>query len=90
MNVEITKMSSRGQIVVPRGIRNELEMKEGTFFAILGSKDTIILKKLETFSKEKILKDVEKLARVGKKRAEKLGIKEIDIPRLVHKLRGIN
>ena len=89
MNVEITKMSSRGQIVVPQGLRNELGMKEGAFFAIFGGKDTIILKKLEMPSKEILIKDIGKMAREGKKRAENLGLKESDVPDLIHKIRRV-
>ena len=90
MNVEVTKMSSKGQIVIPQDIRNELKMKEGTLFTIFGDKNTLILKKMETVSKEKMLKDLEKLAKTGQKRAEKMGIKESDIPKLIHKIRGVN
>ncbi|MBU2634110.1 MAG: AbrB/MazE/SpoVT family DNA-binding domain-containing protein [Nanoarchaeota archaeon] len=89
MNIEITKMSSKGQIVVPQNLRNELKMEEGSIFTIFGSKDTLILKKIKTPSKEKIIQDIENMAKEGRKRAEKIGLKESDIPHLVHKLRGI-
>jgi len=89
MEVEITKMSSRGQIVVPQDLRKELKVKEGTLFAIFGSRDTLVLKKIEAPSKEKLIADLEKIAREGRKRAEKLGLKEKDIPKLIHKARGI-
>lgn len=87
MAIEITKMSSRGQIVVPQEIRNKLNMQEGTTFAIFGTKNTIILKKIETPSKEELIKDLEMIAKEGKKRAEKIGLKENDIPNLVHRSR---
>ncbi len=87
MEVETTKMSSRGQIVIPQDIRDELNAKEGTVFAVIGSKETIILKKLETPSKEGLIKELESIAKEGRKRADKLGIKESDVPKMVEKIR---
>ena len=87
MTIETTKMSSKGQIVIPQDIREEINAKEGTIFAILGSNDTIILKKIETPSKETLIKELTNIAREGRKRAEKLGIKESDIPDMVHRIR---
>ena len=63
------------------------EKSSGTIFAIIGSNDTIILKKIETPSKENLIKELTQMAKEGRKRAEKLGIKESDIPDAVHKIR---
>jgi len=46
MTVEMVKMSSRGQIVIPQEIREELHIGTGSVFAVVGSKDTIVLKKV--------------------------------------------
>jgi len=46
--MEITKLSSKGQIVIPLKFRNELEMNEGTVIAIDKMKDMIIIKKIDT------------------------------------------
>ncbi len=87
MSIETIRMSSKGQIVIPQDLRLELGVEEGTLFAVIGSKDTLILKKIETPSKENLIKELQHIAKEGRKRAEKLGIKETDIPHLVHKLR---
>ena len=87
MTVETIRMSSKGQVVIPQDIREELGMDEGTSFAVVGSKDTIVLKKIQTPSKDVLIKELENIAKEGRKRAEKLGIKEEDISDLVHKLR---
>ena len=87
MTVETIRMSSKGQVVIPQDIREELGMNEGTIFAVVGSKDTIVLKKIQTPSKDVLIKELENIAKEGRKRAEKLGIKEEDISDLVHKLR---
>lgn len=88
MDVETTKMSSRGQIVIPQDIRDEMQADEGTVFAVIGNKDTIILKKLEKPSKKTLIKDLENIAKEGRKRLESRGIKEADIDAIVHKSRG--
>lgn len=87
--IETVKMSSKGQIVIPQNIREMTHSSEGSVFAVVGSRDTIILKKIQTPSKEEILKRLDAMARDGRKRAERLGIKESDIPDLIHKARVI-
>ena len=87
MPAETIKMSSRGQIVIPQDIREEIKASEGTIFSIVSAKDTIILKKVSTPSREELIKEIEAIALEGRKRAEKLGIKESDVPELVQKVR---
>jgi len=69
--------------VIPQDIRNEIGSGEGTVFAVFGSEDTIILKKVDTPSREKLIEELSKIAKAGKVRLEKLGIKEKDIPKIV-------
>ena len=45
--MEITRLSSKGQIVIPLKIRNELEITEGSTIAIEKMKDMVILKKID-------------------------------------------
>ena len=87
MPAETIKMSSRGQIVIPRDIREELKASEGTIFSVVSSKDAIILKKISTPSKEELIKELGAIALEGRKRAEKLGIKESNVPELVQRVR---
>jgi len=87
MILETTKMSSKGQIVIPQTVRDEIHATEGTVFAVIGSKDSLILKKIATPSKVDLLKELEKIAHEGRKRAERLGIKESDVPHLVRRIR---
>lgn len=87
MPVETIKMSSRGQIVIPQDIREEIKASEGTIFSVVSANDAIILKKVLTPSKEDLIKEMGAIALEGRKRAEKLGIKESDVPELVQKVR---
>ena len=54
--IEITKMSSKGQIVIPREMRKEFH--EGEKFVIIKSGKQIILKSVEDFE-ENIEEDLE-------------------------------
>lgn len=42
--VATTKMSSKGQIVIPEEIRKTLHLKAGTKFVVIGEGDVVILK----------------------------------------------
>ena len=53
---ELTKASSKGQIVIPTDIRKKLGVKEGSVFAVTTKKDMIVLKKLDTKMKPEDLK----------------------------------
>ena len=39
-----TKLSSKGQVVIPEEIRLRLGLKEGTRFVVIGDRDVVILK----------------------------------------------
>ena len=87
--IETTKMSSKGQVVIPQDVREKIEAGEGTIFAVVGTKDTIVLKKIQTPSKEELIKELSKIAIEGRKRAEKLGIKPGDVSDIIHRHRKI-
>ena len=71
--VETAKMSERGQIIIPKDIREYIDAKEDTIFTMMPlDKDTIIMKKLD---KEKLIKEFRSI-REGVK--EKMSSKEIE------------
>lgn len=45
--VSITKISSKGQIVIPSEIREKMNLEEGNLLIVLDSNDSICLKKVE-------------------------------------------
>ena len=47
--METTKMSSRGQVVIPQDVRVLVGASEGTMFSVMGIGDTVILKKWKRF-----------------------------------------
>ena len=48
-NINITRISSKGQVVIPLDMRKDLS--EGDELVIIRNNDQIILKKMEKFSK---------------------------------------
>lgn len=43
-NLAITKMSSKGQVVIPEEIRNRLGLEAGAQFVLVTDNDTLIMK----------------------------------------------
>ena len=87
MTVEMVRMSSKGQIVIPQDIRAEICASEGTMFAVVNGKDSIVLKKVAAPSKEELINELKEIAKEGKKRLEAKGIKEADILDIAEKAR---
>ncbi|MCZ7382743.1 MAG: AbrB/MazE/SpoVT family DNA-binding domain-containing protein [Candidatus Methanoperedens sp.] len=81
--VEFTRMSSKGQIVIPKKLREGFE--EGTPFAVVRDKDTILLKQIKLPGIKEFEALVEKSVKIAKER----GVKETDVDRIIHKHRGI-
>lgn len=74
-NIEITSMSSRGQVVIPQSLRERLNIHEGEKFVVIGEDSTIVLKKLEMPS----FSGVDKLLKKTRMFAKKKGLKESDV-----------
>jgi AbrB family looped-hinge helix DNA binding protein len=81
--IETTKMSSKGQIVIPEEVRNRLGLKTGDKFLVMGEKDVVILKTIATPS----LDDFDDLIKTARKQAKEAGLKRSDIAKAVIKAR---
>ena len=84
---ELTVMSSKGQIVVPKDIREELGFRTGATFAVFGKEDTLILKKINVPSAKEAFAKIHKF---GVEFAKKKQLKESSVEGIIHKGRGIN
>jgi len=84
METEFTKLSSRGQVVIPQGIRERMGLKEGTPLAISGERNVIVLRAMETPNMEK---ELEELFRWGRKYAKEKGIKPGDVDKAIERIR---
>ena len=57
--MEITKISSKGQLVIPQKIREKLEIKEGSVIAVDTTDGLIILKKIDVDLVKQIKRSLE-------------------------------
>jgi len=68
MNVELTKISPKGQVVIPQSIRNMLKIRPGMHFAVYGQGENIIFKKIELPSVEDFRALTKETSRIARKR----------------------
>ena len=78
-----TKMSSKGQIVIPEDIRKRLGLKTGAQFIVVGKNDVVILKSIAQPS----MAEFDQLISDARKQARKVGIKKSDITSVIQKVR---
>ncbi len=83
-NLATTKMSSKGQVVIPEGIRKRLKLKTGTQFLVVGDNDVVIHKNITPPSIEEFGELIAKARKIGKK----VGLKKTDIKKAIMKVRG--
>lgn len=77
--IAITRISSKGQIVIPKNIRDHMKIKEGDIFAIIGGDDSILLKKVYVPTKE----DFEETLEYGRRFAEEHEITRADVEKAI-------
>jgi AbrB family looped-hinge helix DNA binding protein len=82
-NVATTKMSSKGQVVIPEDIRKRLKLKAGAQFVVVGEDDVVILKKISPPS----LGEFDDLIVEARRQAKKAGLKKSHIEDAIAKVR---
>ncbi|NOQ54178.1 MAG: AbrB/MazE/SpoVT family DNA-binding domain-containing protein, partial [Thermoplasmata archaeon] len=50
--VVLTKMSTKGQVVIPKAMRKDLDIEDGDIFAVFGKADTIVLRRVSIPTEE--------------------------------------
>ena len=78
--IEMGKISSRDQVAIPSDIRNKLKLHEGSKVLFFLENDTLLMKKVEaeTFAE---------ITRPLREAAKKAGLKESDVPGIIHRYR---
>ena len=79
-----TRMSSKGQIVIPEPIRKRLNLKAGAQFVVVGENDVVILKAITAPSMD----NFDTLIERARQQARLAGLKRSDVTRAVSKVRG--
>jgi AbrB family looped-hinge helix DNA binding protein len=83
-NVATTRMSSKGQVVIPEDIRKQLRLKAGSQFVVLGKDDVVILKAISAPAME----EFDSLIAAARKGARQAGMKRSDVAGAVARVRG--
>jgi AbrB family looped-hinge helix DNA binding protein len=81
--VETTKMSSKGQVVIPEKIRQQLGLEPGAQFVVVGEGDVVILKRLSRPD----IEDLEDLLAEARAAARRSGMKRSDIAEAIAAVR---
>lgn len=82
-SVATTKMSSKGQVVIPEEIRQQLGLGAGTQFVVVGEDDVVILKMVRAPS----MKDFDRLIDKARAQAKSAGLKRADVAAAVSEVR---
>jgi AbrB family looped-hinge helix DNA binding protein len=78
-----TRMSSKGQIVIPEEIRRQLGLRVGTQFVVLGEGDVVILRSIAPPSME----DFDSQMAAARKAARLAGIRPKDVAEAIKTVR---
>ena len=79
-----TKLSSKGQVVIPEEIRERLGLKPGDQFVVVGDKDVVILKAISAPS----LEEFDSLVMESRRQARRAGMKRSDVQQAVRERRA--
>jgi len=79
-----TRMSSKGQVVIPEDIRNQLGLEAGVQFLVVGENDVVILKTISPPA----MSEFDSIIRRARSQAKANGMKPADIAKTVAKVRS--
>ena len=82
-SIATTKLSSKGQVVIPEEIRKQLGLKEGDQFVVVGQDDAVILKSI----KKPVLNEFNSLIDKARRQARDARLKRSDIGKAIAKVR---
>jgi AbrB family looped-hinge helix DNA binding protein len=74
-----TKMSSKGQVVIPEAIRKRLGLEPGDQFVVVAGKDAVILKAIAAPTMD----EFDELLTEARRQARRAGLKRADIAHAV-------
>lgn len=85
MQVELTRISEKGQVVIPSSLRREMGIKKSDQFMIFGEAGTVVLKKIETPT---IKKTFDEIAKPLQKAAKQAGLTKTDVKNALKAVRS--
>ncbi|OGX41101.1 MAG: hypothetical protein A3C53_00270 [Omnitrophica WOR_2 bacterium RIFCSPHIGHO2_02_FULL_68_15] len=81
--LETTRLSSKGQVVLPLAIRRRLRLVNGAQFAVMGEGDTVILKKIAPLPTS----EIRRLLQESRQYARRVGLTLGDVRHAIHQVR---
>jgi AbrB family looped-hinge helix DNA binding protein len=81
--IETASLSSKGQIVIPNAIRNDLKVGTGSKFAVISDGHNILLKPIELPKKE----EFDSLIKKSRTYTRRFGLKKRDITKAITEVR---
>ncbi|MBI2630298.1 AbrB/MazE/SpoVT family DNA-binding domain-containing protein [Candidatus Pacearchaeota archaeon] len=82
---QITKLSSKGQIVIPKEIRGKMNLEEGALFIISSNEDSLCLKKIEMPK----IKSWREASKPFKEAAKKSSFTKEDLSMIIDKIKSM-
>jgi len=79
-----TKMSSKGQIVIPEEVRTRMKLKTGAQFVVVGENDVVILKAISPPS----MGEFDTLIAEARRQAKSAGLKPSHVDATIAKVRS--
>jgi len=83
-NLATTKMSSKGQVVIPEDIRKRLKLSAGSQFVVVAENDVVILKAIYPPS----IDEFDTLIAEARRQGNEVGLKQSDITAAIAEARG--
>ena len=87
-NIMTTKMSSKGQVVLPEALRQMYGWESGTAFTIIAYKGSIIMQPLKTPTDEEIAAEFEEAFAESRRQAMDAGMTPMDISNAIAEVRS--
>ena len=82
--IATTKMSSKGQVVIPESVRQHLGLKAGSQFVVVAGDDAIVLKPIAELE----LSQFDRLLTEARKHARRAGLRKADIAQAIRTARA--
>ena len=82
--IATTRLSSKGQVVIPEAIRRRLGLESGTEFVVLGEDGTVVLKVIDAPS----MRDFDDIVARAREGARRAGLKQSDVAAAIRAVRS--
>jgi AbrB family looped-hinge helix DNA binding protein len=61
--IDVTKVSDKGQVVIPKEVRDKLQFVPGTKLIVVATDDAVILQRIETVAGKMRMREIMDMAR---------------------------